>query len=236
MLTSSDCASDWERGRISSWTDLFGIVSGGTIRSVPAGNVCCACPACQVRSTSRVTVSSHCPGDNLSPRCQEWMTSTLVQVGPSHRSNQSSAIPSNPPIWKVHACRPPAKLRQTIPTRSPAIFAINPSLGQRRDRFELRLREHRLHPSNGELPRTVCAAQTSGSDPFAVKRSPGRDLCAISPSGFVASFSHHGNRPDSLDARSSCSVQSSLTWVQYLLDMKSVHAWRVPHPWHPVFY
>lgn len=141
----------------------------GPLRSVPVGNVCWACSVSQARSTIRVTVSSPSgPSNNISPCCQERMTSALAQLGPPHRSNQSLAIPSNPPIWKVRAKGQPQYSRHNCPSRFPT---RNSSLGHRRDKPELRLREMTAYRERYVRLRPLDLTSV------VVKNSPRRDLC-----------------------------------------------------------
>ena len=162
--------------------------------------MCCACPACQPSFTSRVTVSSQSQRQPFT-RCQVQMTSILAQASPPHRSNQFSAIPSNPPLMEGFA---PGTSRNTAtkhPRSSPHCFPRNPSPGNNRSKFQLRLREYRLHPPMANsYQKWYIWLKAQDMTPIAVERSLGHDLSAISLSGTGASFSRQENRSDSLDA------------------------------------
>ena len=169
---------------------LFGIVSGGPVRSVPAENVGCACSPSPLGLSRHVTVSSQ-----QSQQQPFTLLSSPSDVN-SHPSQSASSqrsvpvYPPNLPIWNV---RPRTNTNTTTNPIHPASvlqpsesYCKKPFLRQLPGSFPTPTPRISLPPcfSESGIPQDLT--------PIIVTRSPSRDSCVVSPRGIGASSMHPG--------------------------------------------
>ena len=201
--------------------------SGGTNRSVPDGNVCCACPACQVSLPSHVTVSSQ------SQRQPFTLSSSASDVNsrPSQSaSSQQSALgyPLRSSLVGRFALGPAAMPERCIPFRSPAFPRES---AHRQPPRQIPTPTPRIShaPSNGDLlPRTVYAAQTPSSSREALGTTYRPSLHGASALLFYPKRIFPAPWTLKATIRVSARVQS-YTLERNLLDFKPPLAWRLPY-------
>ena len=211
------------------WIGLFGIVSGGTNRSVPDGNVGYACSACQLSLTSHVTVSSQ---SQRQPFTLLSSTSDVNARPSQSASSQQSVLgyPLQSPPMEGSRMGQPRYCDKPSPFVSP--LPLPPQKYNPREipgQCKLRLREHHLRrPTATSYRERYMRLEPQDLTRTVVKRGPRRGLSTISPRGFGAFFPRRRTAlaPQTLGVATRAPGWSSLVphWFDIernLLDMKT---------------